>query len=270
MSQDNPPERRTALVTGASAGLGAEFARQLAQRGYDLILVARRTELMQALAEEIQKRLPVQVQVVSADLSKSEAVFQLEELISQTPALEILVNNAGFGMHGRFLDVPLERHTEMLEVHVVASLRLARAALPGMLQRRQAAIINVSSVAAFFPFGSVTYPATKSFLVSFSEALQQELRHSAIRVQALCPGFFRSEFHDTRAYKERGFKRERIPAWLWLTTEYVVEQSLEALERRGVICIPSRRYQLISAIIRTRLTRGFIKTVAGLLIDKYR
>jgi len=270
MSQDNSSERPTALITGASAGLGAEFARQLAQRGYDLILVARRAEPMYVLAEEIKKHSPVEIKVMPADLSKSEAVSLVEKMIAQTPTLEMLVNNAGFGTNGRFLDVPPERHTEMLEVHVVASLRLARAALPGMLHRHQADIINVSSVAAFFPFGSVTYPATKSFLVSFSEALQQELRHTAIRVQALCPGFFRSEFHDTLAYQDNGFDREKIPAWLWLTCEYVVEQSLMSLSQRRVICIPSRRYQIISSIIRTRLLRGLVKTVTGLLIDKYR
>jgi short-subunit dehydrogenase len=236
-----------ALITGASSGLGAVFARQLAARGYNLVLVARREERLAALAAELRQRHSIAAEVMVADLSRPDDVERVANRIAGLEALDILVNNAGFGTTGFFADVDPAKTMDMIQVHVTTSVRLCRAALPGMLARRQGALINVASVAAFTPVpGNATYAATKGYLVTFSKALHAEVAETGVKVQALCPGFTYTEFHDR---PELGsFKRSQIPAFMWMSAEDVVAASLKALERNQTICIPGFKYRLMTAV----------------------
>ena len=229
-------KRKVALVTGASSGIGAVFARRLSEQGFDLILVARRRERLERLASELAG-----AEVLVADLAVDADLRRVEERIAAEPDLECLVNNAGFGSQGRFREAGLEVQDRMHRLHVIATLRLTHAALGVMLARARGSIINVSSVAGFLhnPF-SVSYGATKAWINSFTEALYVELKSagSPIRIQALCPGFTVSEFHDVL-----GIDRSVIPRSLWMSAEEVVETSLRSLEQDKVIVIPGWRYR---------------------------
>ena len=247
-----------ALITGASSGLGALFARELARRGYDLLLVARRKDRLEALAVEIQSQQPVAVEVFQTDLSNAEQLNRLEAHLSQLDRLEFLVNNAGFATYGRFARVEPDKHIAMVNVHLVATVRLTRAALPGMLSRQKGAIINVSSMSAFVPIGvGVVYGTTKAALVAFSQALSHELRGSGVRVQALCPGFIRTEFHETPELKK--FQRSSVPGFMWGNPETVVSDSFRALEKGQVVCIPGGFYKFGSFFLRNQIFSPIIK-----------
>jgi short-subunit dehydrogenase len=226
------------LVTGASSGIGEVFARKLAAREFDLILVARREDRLRKLAVELGPG----TQVVVADLADEADVARVEQAICDCPRLELLVNNAGFGSKKRFWETDLTRQEEMHKVHVMATVRLTHAALRCMVPRDRGAVITVSSVAAFGSApGSVSYCATKAWINSFTEGLDMELRQvgSAVRVQALCPGFTYSEFHDVVEVK-----REAVARWLWLQAGDVVDYSLGALERREWLAIPNWKYKV--------------------------
>ncbi|MBS1827030.1 MAG: SDR family oxidoreductase [Acidobacteria bacterium] len=234
--------RPVALITGASSGIGAEFARQLARKGYDLVLVARRAERLAELAAS----LPVQCEVLAADLAERGDVQRVAGRVRGEPRLELLVNNAGFGTKGRFWEAPLAEQQRMHALHVDATVELTHAALGGMVQRAKGAVINVASVAAFSRSQSnVSYCATKTWMVAFTEGLELELRGlgSAVQVQALCPGFTYSEFHDTM-----GVSRDRIPKGLWMKAEDVVADSLRGLDHRKLIVVPGWRYRLFVAL----------------------
>ncbi len=247
-------ERPMALVTGASSGIGAVFARKLAARGYGLLLVARRAERLEQLAAELRN-----AEVLPADLSAAVDLRRVEERILATENLDFLVNNAGFGTLGRFWHADIEDQDRMHRVHVIAIVRLTHAALRGMVTRGRGNIINVSSVAAFLhnPH-SVSYGATKAWINSFTEALHVELRSAGchVRVQALCPGFTYSEFHDTL-----GIDRSIIPRSLWMSAERVVDRSLLGLERNELIVIPGWRYRLFVGL-RRWLPRSVRHTIA--------
>jgi len=246
----------TALITGASSGIGEVFARKLAGRGYDLILVARRGDRLRALALS----LPTKTEVLSADLASEAGLAKTEGAIRVCAELELLVNNAGFGTLGRFWEADLAGLIRMHEVHVLATMRLTHAALAGMVGRGRGGVINVSSVAAFGQSpGNVSYCATKAWMNSFTEGLDMELRSagSPVKVQALCPGFTLSEFHDTL-----GMQRDPIPKSLWLTADFVVSESLRGFDHGRTIVIPSWRYKLIVAAMKAMpgplLRRGAI------------
>ncbi len=241
-----------ALITGASSGLGAVFARQLAARGYNLVLIARREERLAALAAELQRQCPISAEILVADLARPADVERVESRIIEIENLDVLVNNAGFGTTGFFADVDLAKTMDMIQVHVTTSVRLCRAALPGMLARRRGALINVASVAAFTPVpGNATYAATKGYLVTFSQALHAEVAEAGVKVQALCPGFTYTEFHDRPELE--GFQRSQIPAFMWMSAEEVVAASLKALERNQTICIPGFKYRVMAAVARSPL-----------------
>lgn len=243
----------TAYITGASAGLGAEFARQLAARGYHLVLVARRLERLETLAAELAQKHNIRAEAFAADLANADDVARLAERLARDEDLALLVNNAGFGLGGPFAEAEIERQAEMLQVHVSAAMRLIRAALPGMIARRAGNIINVSSLAAFIPRGgSAIYGASKAFLNSFSEALQMELQDTGVRVQALCPGFTYTEFHDVREVAQN-FKRSEIPRFFWQNADEVVRASLAALGSERVIVIPGWRNHLLKFMSQNRL-----------------
>jgi short-subunit dehydrogenase len=230
--------QRTALVTGASAGIGATFARRLARDGYRLILVARRRERLEELARELGG-----ADVLAADLTRDDELRLVEERILAEPNLELVVNNAGFGVGGRFYRLPVEANARMHQLHVMATMRLAHAALRAMTARDKGGLINVSSVAGFGQTpGSVSYCATKAWINSFTEGLYLDLKSagSAVKVQALCPGFTYSEFHDVM-----GMDRGRIPAFLWLRPEDVVEMSLAGLARGKLFVVTGGIYKAI-------------------------
>ena len=246
-----------ALITGASSGIGAEFARQLAAAGFNLVLTARRGDKLTALAAELHTKHNIVAEVIAADLAQAEDVGRLEEQIADLH-LAVLVNNAGFGTTGGLLASDLSQQMAMLNVQVTAVMRLCRAALPGMSQRGGGAIINVSSISAFFPSpGDVNYPASKAYLNVFSQALQAEVLDYGIIVQALCPGFTVTEFHSTEAMTD--FDREKVPSVLWMTAEEVVTTSLHSLNPNRVICIPGRRYQLMVAATQSGPTSLLLK-----------
>jgi uncharacterized protein len=240
---ENLPRGR-ALITGASSGIGEVYARRLAAAGFDLTLVARRADRLQALAAELTAAHSISAEVLVADLSRDDDINRVAENLAHSPDLVLLINNAGFGTRGNLIEADTGRQVDMIKVHDIATVVLARAALPGLVERGGGAIINVSSVSAFFPSpGGATYSATKVFLNNFSEALQSELTGTGVKVQALCPGFFYSEFHDTPDYE--GFSRDQVPAKMWMTAEQVADESLAALAGDRVIVVPGRQYRAI-------------------------
>jgi short-subunit dehydrogenase len=229
------------MVTGASSGIGAAFARRLAREGFSLILVARRLHPLQQLASELGG-----AETLAADLTLPEDLARVEARIASAGELELLVNNAGFGTRGRFWETPFEGQLSMHQLHVMATMRLTRAALAAMVPRARGGVINVSSVAAFGQSpGSVSYCATKAWMNSFTEGLDLELRAtgSPVRVQALCPGFTVTGFHDAM-----GMSRQGIPAWLWLRAEDVVDASLRGLARGQLFVVTGAIYKLVVAL----------------------
>jgi short-subunit dehydrogenase len=255
------PERRrarTALITGASSGIGAAFARRLAAEDYDLILVARREQRLAALAAELGGRHGVVAQSLAADLTEPAGLEEVEKYVASRDSVDLLVNSAGFGARGDFAQVDLHRQLEMIQLHVLASVRLARAVLPGMIERDRGGIINVASLSAFITLpGDATYCATKAFLVSFSQALHEELRETGVRVQALCPGFTRTEFHGVEQLPESDLAR--IPAVLWSPADEVVAASLRALPRGPVVCVPGWKNRVIVALARLGVVRVLMR-----------
>jgi hypothetical protein len=256
-------QRPIALITGASSGMGAEFGRQLAAKGYDLILVARRQERLAGLAAELQERHPASAQVVPADLSKLADIERVAASIAERGPLDLLVNNAGFGTGGLFAEADISRQLNMITVHITASVRLTRAALPAMIARRRGAIVNVASAVAFLPalHANVTYTASKTYLVRFSEALQVELAGSGVRVQALCPGLTHTEFHSGPEFAM--FEAARLPGFMWMSAREVVADSLRALERGRVVVVPGFQNQLTAALLGNGLVRPLVAAVIG-------
>ncbi len=230
--------RPLAAVTGASAGIGAEFARKLAARGYDLLLIARRLERLEKMAAE----LPVDAEPFAADLALPADLERVAARLAGEPRLALLVNNAGFGTHGTFFEAPFEDQARMHRLHIDAVLRLTHAALGGMVSRNQGGVINVSSVAAFARSpANVSYCATKCWINAFTEGVYLELRGigSQVTVQALCPGFTYTEFHDVM-----GMDRGLIPRPLWMSAAEVVDASLAGLDARKLFVIPGWKYRL--------------------------
>ena len=240
----------TALITGASSGIGAAYAHQLAGLGYDLILVARREQKLEALAGQL--RTQVDVTVHPADLSDSEQTNALCELAASHPNLTLLINNAGFGTGGLLWLADGDKQLAMLRLHVDATYLLCRAVMPQMVARKSGAIINVSSIAAFFHSAeNANYCATKAYINSFSQSLQDEVKAHHISVQSLCPGYTYSEFHDSAEYTN--FERSSVPKKLWMTADEVVSISLKALHKGTVVVIPGRRNQIMVASSQNRV-----------------
>ncbi len=194
---------KTALITGASSGLGADFARQLAGRGCHLILAARRAEALQALKQEIEGRYAVRVSVYPMDLAGPEAPQQLYSQVQAAgQSVDVLVNNAGLGLFGDFLQIPWERERMMLELDVVTVVHLTKLFLKDMVARDFGYVLNIGSTGSFQPTpGYATYAAAKSFILSFTEALHYELRHTHVQATVLCPGVTRTEFFQVAGQK---------------------------------------------------------------------
>lgn len=235
------PQRPHALVTGASAGIGREFALQLAARGYDLTLVARDRARLTELGTELEQSRGVAVTAFPADLSRDDDTSRVVEYIAGHP-LDLLVNNAGFGHAGRVGVMSHEKQDAMVRLHVLAVHRLTQAALASMLERRSGNIIIVSSVASYLTSpGNVNYCATKAYDRALAEGLAIEAGRYGVYVQALCPGFTHTELH-ARARVDKG----RMPAWLWMNADRVVARSLAAVRaRRPTVVVPGKRYAWI-------------------------
>jgi len=245
----NSQLRPLAVITGASDGLGKEFARQLAAEGYDLLIVARRGNLLNEIKAEFESKYKISVEPFVCDLSRPEEVLRLEKRLETSELLELMVNNAGFGREGTFPDVDPNLEGEMIQVHIVSLMRLTRAALVPMCKRKKGFLINLSSVAAFlYGTNCAEYMATKAYVLSFSKCLQCDVLKYGIRIQALCPGLTHTGFHSTETMK--GCQREKTLGVAWLTAEFVVRSSLRAIRKtRRVVCIPSLRYKLVLALL---------------------
>jgi short-subunit dehydrogenase len=226
-------EPGTALVTGASSGIGAEFARQLAAQGFNLILVARRKEKLELFAKELETSYIVRATVIVADLSLVEDIDKVAEEITKRGDITVLVNDAGFGPIGDFIDVNFKDTVGMMRVHMDAPVRLCKAALPTMKQRRKGAIINVSSGTVFFPNpGGAMYGATKEFLLRFSEDIALEFAGTGVEIQCLLPGFTHTGFHDT---PELAAYKQTTPKYMWSTADKVVADSLKAFKKKRMV-----------------------------------
>ena len=248
----------------------AAFARKLAFEGYDLILVARREAKLIQLAAELQARFHINAEVVVADLSEPAEIEHVEKRIIELANLELLVNNAGFGVPGKFAETPLDKTMAMIDVHVISSTRLTHAALPAMITRGRGVIINVASIGGFIPRpGDAVYCATKAYLIAFSEALQGELVGTGVRVQVLCPGFVPTEFLDSPEYEQVHIKN-KIPRWLWSPAEEVVNEALHTLKRDQVVCVPGFKNRLIVALARSGLAGALLKILTNSLRRAYR
>jgi len=240
-----------ALITGASAGIGKAYAHQLARAGYDLVLTARRETRLNEIRDSLQARHSVTVEVLPADLTSDDDLARLENYLADN-GVNMLINNAGFGTDGKFIEVDVGRHLDMIDVHLKATIRLTYAALPNMIKQRSGTIINVSSIAAFMTRGgSPNYSSTKAYLNVFSKNLQGEMRDFGIKVQALCPGFTYTEFHDTSDHHT--FKRSDIPDILWMSADEVVTASLLALKSNRVVVVPGYQNRLITTFGGTKI-----------------
>lgn len=243
--------RRLALVTGASAGIGAAFARHLAARGHDLALSARRVERLEALAGELAARHGIEVLVAPADLSQPEGAQQLlDQIAACGRGVDVLINNAGFGLTGTFAQTRWAEQQAFLQLMVVAPCELAHKLLPGMVERRFGRIVNVASVAGLIPgsAGHTLYAGAKSLLIKFSQSLHLEAAPHGVHVSALCPGFTYSEFHDVNETRAR--ISAATPKWMWLQADKVVETGWRAAEANRAICVPGLVYKLICGAVR--------------------
>ncbi|WP_326688531.1 MULTISPECIES: SDR family oxidoreductase [unclassified Streptomyces] len=252
----------TALITGATAGIGAAFARRLANGGYNLVLVARNTERLWREATELHDRHGVEATVLTADLATDDGIAAVEErLDDREHPVDLLVNNAGFGNKGRYLEVPVSEELTMLKVHCEAVLRLTSAATGSMLERGRGGVVNVASVAAFFPRG--TYGASKAWVTQFTQGAARDVAGRGVRLMALCPGLVRTEFHE-RAGMDAG----DVPGWMWLDADRVVETALRDLARGRTLSVPDPRYKALLGASRL-VPRGVLARASSTTGRKY-
>lgn len=241
--------KNQAIITGASSGLGATYARVLAQKGWDLLLTGRRKKRLLELKKELETKYNTKINFMVVDFTKPYELNNLLKTISQMDVIDLLINNAGFGYRKDFFKSDFRVQQNMLEVHITAATRIVYEVVPKMVVNKKGAIINVASLSAFVPAPlSYFYCSSKAFLVSFSECLHVDLLHTGIKVQALCPGFTKTEFHF-------GLKEEEKTSWMnnklfWMSADKVVDYSLKALCHKKVICIPGFINQFIYCVVR--------------------
>jgi uncharacterized protein len=248
-----------ALVTGATAGIGAAFAQALAAEGYDLVLVARDGQRLATGAEELTARYGIEATALPADLTTRDGLDAVETRLADpgTP-VEMLVNNAGIGLNRGFLDVTADDEERLLNLNVRAVLRLTHAVLPGMVERGRGEVVNVSSVAGFgVALPGSTYSSSKAWVTNFSESIGLSVRPSGVRVMALCPGYTRTEFHQ-----RAGINMTKSPGWLWLSADDVVRDGLRDLRRGRLVSVPDWRYKAIAFAMRYA-PRGLMRRANG-------
>jgi uncharacterized protein len=266
ISGNNPQKgRKTAVITGATSGIGKSFAYQLAQLGYDLIVTGRKQNLLNEISVDLENSYNVDVKVVIADLEKADDVKLLMEIMNQQESIDVLVNNAGFGLNEVFHEDKVENQLKMLQVHVVSTVLLIHKILPKMIKQRSGIIINVSSMAAYIPTSdNAMYTSTKSFLKNFTTSLNMELRQFEIYAQCLCPGFTYTDFHKKlgRNTKENGAKKTG-----WMTPNEVVTCSLKSVKYRKNLCIPGILNKLV-VLLAILLPAGLINKISKLMSIK--
>lgn len=241
-----------ALVTGASAGIGAEFCRQLAGEGYQLVLVARREDKLQAVADELRSTFSTNSLIITADLSQTDACELITQRLEEHDIhIEYLVNNAGYGLPGSFHVPSWQEHADFIQVMMTTVCELTWRLLPGMRERGRGFVVNIASVAGLVQpsAGHTLYGASKSFVIKFSESLALENVESGVKVCALCPGFTYTEFHDVNGTREMISK---MPAYLWLDVKDVVADAVKAMTEDKVktVVVPGRQYKLLVFIFR--------------------
>jgi len=253
-----------ALVTGASAGIGRAFAAGLAARGHDLVLVARDGARLDALASDLAAAHGIAAEVLAADLLAPDGIAAVEaRLTDRERPIDVLVNNAGFGTYGRFVDLDVAHEVEEVELNVVALLRLTHAALGAMERRGAGAILNVASLAAYQPNPvSATYGATKAFVHSFTHAVREEARGTGVTVMLVCPGYTHTEFHE-----RAGLGPTDVPEFLWQSADTVVAAALRDLDRGRSVSIPGVVNQTAAALS-SAAPAGLTRRVAGLVIKR--
>lgn len=241
---DIPMGTHTAVITGSTAGLGAAFARQLAAQGYDLVLAARTEKRLLIQAESLQAQYGVHAESIVADLTTDDGVAAVQtRLADGTHPVHLLVNNAGHGLAGDFLDTELSDELDLLRLHVQTPLELCHTAARAMAAQRAGRIINVASVAGYMATG--TYSAAKAWTVNFSKSLHTQLKPAGITVTALCPGLVRTEFHERSGISFSGTKK-----WMWLSAEDVVRQGLAANAQGTAVCVPSAQYRALTTSLK--------------------
>jgi short-subunit dehydrogenase len=256
---DAKEARGFVLVTGASSGIGAALAREYARRGHPLVLTARRRDKLDELARELQSQ--VHCQVIAADLSDPAAPQQLyDETARRGLAVDVLVNNAGYGLPGSFLSQPWLEHTRFLQVMVNAVCELSYRFLPEMQKARRGGIINVASLAGHVPgsAGHTLYAASKAFMIKFSQSLALENATTGVKVSALCPGFTLSEFHDVTGTREQVSK---MPPWMWMKADEVAREGIDAFERGEVVHVTGRANRAIKALTKLMPDRMALRMV---------
>ncbi|MFJ4202654.1 SDR family NAD(P)-dependent oxidoreductase [Streptomyces sviceus] len=252
----------TALITGSTAGIGAAFARRLAADGHNLVLVARDTKRLQEQATELHDRHGIEAEVLTADLATDPGIEAVAARLSDRRSpVDLLVNNAGFGNKGRYLDVSMADELKMLKVHCEAVLRLTSAASEAMRERGRGGVVNVASVAAFLPRG--TYGASKAWVVQFTQGAAKDLAGSGVRLMALCPGFVRTEFHQ-----RAGMGTDNIPGWMWLDADKLVAAALTDLSRGRTLSIPDPRYKALMGLVKVA-PRGLLGGISSRTGRKY-
>jgi short-subunit dehydrogenase len=234
------------MLLGASGGIGRAYAAELAGRGYRLLLVAQNAVNLEQLAAELRVAHGVTIETLAANLAEEAGVAQVEQRLASDREITLYVNCAGVASWGRFADLDWQRELKTIQINLLAAARLTRAALTNMLPRRCGAIINVASLAGFFPLPyCAVYGATKAFLISFTEAVYEELRGSGLRIQVCCPGFVR-----TGMFARSGADVEKLPRFIWIRPEAIARQSLAALRRDRPICIPGLGFRLLAFLSR--------------------
>jgi uncharacterized protein len=254
------------IITGATSGIGKEFAFQLAQQGLHLIITGRRPEVLNGISNELKGRYGIKVIELVADLAVKSDVLQLLKIIDGIDRIEILVNNAGFGLKEKFHQDEIEHQLNMLYVHVTSPLILTHKVLDKMKRAGKGTIINVCSMAAYTPTeDNAMYTGTKSFMLNFSISLQLQLKHLGIRVQCLCPGFTHTDFHKNIGFTQR-FSQFKWAGWM--EAGDVVRYSLSAIEKGKILCVPGRMNRAILAII-SILPAGSMYRLSGLIRDRF-
>jgi hypothetical protein len=245
----------TALITGATAGIGLEFARQLAERRHDLVLVARDVDRLDRVAEELRGAHGIDVEVLGADLSDRDRLQSVaDRLADRQRPVDVLVNNAGYGLKGRFLHNDVLDEERLFDVLTRAVLVLSHAAAGAMVERGSGSIINVSSVAGFIAGG--TYSAAKSFTTVFTEGLASELKGTGVTATALCPGFTRTEFHERAR-----LKMDNLPGFMWLEAPALVSACLDDVGKGRVVSVPGPQYKAIVGLLRV-VPRSLVRAAA--------
>ncbi len=249
---------KRALVTGASSGIGKAYAELLAAGGTDLVVVARSRERLEELAGRLRTTHGRDVEILVADLENREQLAQVEARLRDHDDIDLLINNAGYGFTGAFADVPIERAQGQIDCNIVALTRLSHAALHSMKKARRGSILNVASGAAFLPTPNIAvYCATKAYVVSFTQALAEELKRDGIKASVVCPGFTKTEFQQRAQYDA-----SMVPSFAWQTPEQVARESLEALRTGKVICVPGVQNKILRGVLSV-VPQSMLPSIAG-------